>query len=146
VLAGPEGPAESLATRLAAAGFASQRLHTSHAFHSRMMDGAVAPFRAEVAKVRLSPPRIPILSTVTGDWLTPDEATSPDYWAQHMRRPVRFEAAMGLLRAEGRHVAVETGPGRTLSTLAGQGRDGLPAVASLPHAQAGSGCAHRSMI
>ena len=146
VVAGSQAAAEAFVPRLEAAGLTSQRLHTSHAFHSHMMDDAVAPFRAEVARVRLHAPRIPILSTVTGDWLTELEATDADYWAQHMRRPVRFHAAMEVLRAEGRHIAVETGPGRTLATLAGQGQGGLPGVASLPHAQAETACAHRSMI
>lgn len=146
VLAGPQEAAEALVPRLEAAGLTTQRLHTSHAFHSRTMDPAVAPLRAEVARLRLRAPRIPILSTVTGDWLTPSEATDPDYWAQQMRRPVRFHQAMEVLRAEGRHVAVEVGPGRTLATLAAQGPAGLPGVASLPHARSEAGCAHRSMI
>lgn len=149
VLAGSEEAAAAVLPVLEAAGFVTSRLHTSHAFHSHMMEPALAPFRAAVAKVKLRAPRIPILSTVIGDWLTEQEATDPDYWAGHMRRPVRFHDAMQTLWAEGRHIFLETGPGRTMATLAGQNPDrrrAQPALASLPHAQATDADAHLSML
>jgi amino acid adenylation domain-containing protein len=149
VLAGSEEAAAAVLPVLEAAGFVTSRLHTSHAFHSHMMEPAVAPFRAAVAKIKLRAPQIPILSTVIGDWLTEQEATDPDYWAGHMRRPVRFYDAMQTLWAEGKHIFLETGPGRTMSTLAGQNPDrrrAQPALASLPHAQAENADAHLSML
>ncbi|MGL4308871.1 MAG: amino acid adenylation domain-containing protein [Paracoccaceae bacterium] len=149
VLAGSEDAAAKIIPGLEAAGFVTSRLHTSHAFHSYMMDAAVAPFRDAVAKLTLRAPRIPIVSTVTGDWLTEAEATDPDYWANHMRRPVRFYDAVQVLWAEGRHMFLETGPGRTMSVLAGQNPDrkaAQPALASLPHAQAEQADSHRSML
>ena len=149
VLAGSEAAAAAVLPVLEAAGFVTSRLHTSHAFHSHMMDQAVAPFRDAVAKIKLRSPQIPILSTVIGDWLTEQEATDPDYWAGHMRRPVRFYDAMQTLWAEGRHIFLETGPGRTMATLAGQNPDrrrAQPALASLPHAQAENADAHLSML
>ncbi len=149
VLAGSEAAAAAVLPVLEAAGFVTSRLHTSHAFHSHMMEPALEPFRAAVAKIKLRAPQIPILSTVIGDWLTEQEATDPDYWAGHMRRPVRFYDAMQTLWAEGRHIFLETGPGRTMSTLAGQNPDrrrAQPALASLPHAQAENADAHLSML
>lgn len=149
VLAGSEDAATALLPVLEAAGFVTSRLHTSHAFHSHMMEPALAPFRTAVAKIKLRAPRIPILSTVIGDWLTDQEATDPDYWAGHMRRPVRFYDAMQTLWAEGRHIFLETGPGRTMATLAGQNPDrrrAQPALASLPHAQSTDADAHLSML
>ena len=149
VLAGSEAAAAAVLPVLEAAGFVTSRLHTSHAFHSHMMEPALAPFRAAVAKITLRAPKIPILSTVIGDWLTEQEATDPDYWAGHMRRPVRFYDAMQTLWAEGRHIFLETGPGRTMSTLVGQNPDrrrAQPALASLPHAQAENADAHLSML
>lgn len=149
VLAGPEAAAAALLPVLEAAGFVTSRLHTSHAFHSHMMEPAVSPFRDAVAKIKLRAPNIPILSTVIGDWLTEQEATDPDYWASHMRRPVRFYDAMQTLWAEGKHIFLETGPGRTMATLAGQNPDrrrAQPALASLPHAQATDADAHVSML
>ncbi|MFZ5750407.1 MAG: amino acid adenylation domain-containing protein [Pseudomonadota bacterium] len=138
VLAGPEEAAADLTPALEAAGLAVSALHTSHAFHSAMMEPAVEPFRAAVSRLHLAAPRIPILSTVTGDWLSGNEARDPSYWAGHMRAPVRFLDALQVLWAEGGRLLIETGPGRTLATLALQSpdRSRVPAaIASLPHAR-----------
>jgi acyl transferase domain-containing protein len=82
VVAGPHEPLRAFASRLGELGIAAKELHTSHAFHSRMMDGAVDPFLSLVSEVPLSAPKIPIASTVTGTWLTPELATDPTYWAK----------------------------------------------------------------
>lgn len=120
VVSGPHAALNRLQATLASAGVACRALRTSHAFHSHMMEPVVAPLRAEVARLRLSPPRIPIISTATGDWLTSQEAVSPDYWASHLREPVRFASAIGrILDAESR-VLLEAGPRATLCTLSRQ--------------------------
>ncbi len=115
---------------------ASRRLHTSHAFHSALVEPAVAPFRERVARVERRPPQIPFLSNVTGTWITAEEATDPDYWARHLRQPVRFAPAVVALLAEPRRLLLEVGPGTTLTTLVrrgGEARDRI--VPSLPHPQ-----------
>jgi phthiocerol/phenolphthiocerol synthesis type-I polyketide synthase E len=114
----------------------SRRLHTSHAFHSALLEPAVAPFRERVARVERRPPQIPFLSNVTGTWITAEEATDPDYWARHLRQPVRFAPAVAALLAEPRRLLLEVGPGTTLTTLVrrgGEARDRI--VPSLPHPQ-----------
>ena len=58
------------------------------------------------------------VSSVTGDWIRPEEATSPAYWARHAREPVRFAAGIKTLASSGRSILLEVGPGVTLSTLA----------------------------
>jgi amino acid adenylation domain-containing protein len=137
VLAGPSEAIAALADRLQADGIITRPLNTSHAFHSHMMEPAVAPFRAALAKVPLAAPALPIISTVTGDPLTEAEATDPGYWAAHMRRPVRFHAALQRLWGEGRGLMLEVGPGRTLATLANQDpARRTVALASQPHADA----------
>ena len=146
VVAGPDAAADAILPKMEADGLIVSRLHTSHAFHSHMMDPALAPFRDAVAKLAFNPPQVPILSTVTGDWLTDEEAMSADYWANHMRSPVRFYDAMQTLWAEGQHMFLESGPGRTLSTLAGQNPARSRALASLPHAQAEDSDSHVAML
>ncbi|MEA2691015.1 MAG: hypothetical protein QOJ16_402, partial [Acidobacteriota bacterium] len=140
VAAGPEEAVAGLAARLAAAGVEVRRLHTSHAFHSRMMEPALAAFAREVGRVCFQPPSIPFLSNLTGTWITPAEATDPGYWVRHLRQTVRFsDGVLELLRAPDR-VLLEVGPGRTLSSLVR--RHGSPPAAgaaepavvqSLPH-------------
>ena len=118
VVSGPTEAIEQLERRLKAQGVEGRRLHTSHAFHSALMEPILEPFTEQVKRVRLNPPRIPCVSNVTGDWLTAAEATDPNYWARHLRQAVRFADGVGRLLAEPTQVLLEVGPGRTLSTLA----------------------------
>jgi len=95
-----------------------RRLHTSHAFHSSMMEPILAEFRSHIAKVCLNPPQIPYISNISGQWITTREATDPDYWVRHIRQPVNFAAGLQILLKETQQVLLEIGAGRTLSTLA----------------------------
>jgi phthiocerol/phenolphthiocerol synthesis type-I polyketide synthase E len=135
-VSGPVDAIERLEGRLREAGHESRRLHTSHAFHSSLIEPAVAPFRDLVARVERRPPSIPFLSNVTGGWIRAEEATDPDYWALHLRQPVRFAPAAAALLAEPQRLLLEVGPGTTLTTLlrrGGEARD--RAIASQPHPQ-----------
>jgi len=136
VVAGPEDAVEALRGRLAERGVAARRLHTSHAFHSEMMEPILAPFVQLFAALELKPPQIPYLSNVTGTWITAAQATDPGYWAQHLRQPVRFADGVRALCAEPDRLLLEVGPGNTLATLALRHPDraaGQSAIASLPH-------------
>ena len=90
--------------RLEARGVDCRPLHTSHAFHSSMMDPALPPFVALLQNVRLSPPTIPYVSNVTGTWITAEQATAADYYATHLRQPVRFEVVRSNPRGRSRTV------------------------------------------
>lgn len=94
-----------------------RRLHTSHAFHSHMMEPMMDAFAAQLRQVRLREPQIPYLSNVTGTWITPAQATNPDYWLRHLRHTVHFAAGVETLLSETNHVLLEVGPGQTLSRL-----------------------------
>ena len=136
VVSGPEEAVAELEAALAAEGVAVRRLHTSHAFHSGMMDPILEPFAARVAAVRREAPRIPFVSNHTGAWIRPEEATDPGYWARHLRGAVRFADGLATLTSEEEAVLLEVGPGQTLSSFARQlpGRPAGQAVArSLPH-------------
>ncbi|MFF8772661.1 SDR family NAD(P)-dependent oxidoreductase [Kitasatospora sp. NPDC015120] len=138
VVSGPAGAVDALEHRLKAAGVACRRLHTSHAFHSAAMDGAVAPLVEAVRGVRLSPPRIPFCSNVTGTWITDEEATSPEYWGRHLREPVRFADAAALLLADPSWVLLEVGPGHTLGDFVRRHhawQEGRTVAGSLRHPQ-----------
>jgi acyl transferase domain-containing protein len=85
-----------------------------------MMEPAVAPFLEVVRSVALAAPRLPIVSTATGTWLTAEQATDAAYWARHLRVPVRFAGAVRTLLEGPEWVLLEVGPRATLSTLARQ--------------------------
>ena len=136
VVSGPVEAVEELSARLALQGLTCRRLHTSHAFHSRMMEPVLQPFVEQVKRVRLEPPRLPFLSNVTGTWIRPEEATDPAYWARQLRQGVRFADGVALLLAEPHRILLEVGPGNTLSTLARQhpaAGPGHAMIASLRH-------------
>ncbi|WP_330970569.1 hypothetical protein, partial [Lysobacter sp. A3-1-A15] len=100
-----------------------------------MMQPVVEPFRAAVAAIALSAPQLPMLSTVSGDWLDDATATSPEYWSRHLRKPVRFAGALGRLLDVPARVLLEVGPRSTLSTLSrqhpGVQKQSIDAVATL---------------
>jgi acyl transferase domain-containing protein len=121
VAAGPAALVETLRRQLEADGVAAKLLQTSHAFHSVMMEGAVAPFEALVREVPLAPPKLPIYSTLTGQRLGDAEAVDPAYWARHLREPVRFSpAALAALGQTEHPLFIELGPRNSLSTLVRQ--------------------------
>ncbi|MFK8081936.1 MAG: type I polyketide synthase [Granulosicoccus sp.] len=98
----------------------TQKVHTSHAFHSAMMDPIVNEFRCKINEIELHEATIPMLSTVTGTWLGDDEASSADYWAANIRKTVQFSQAMLALESETSGYLLEVGPGQTLTRLARQ--------------------------
>jgi amino acid adenylation domain-containing protein len=121
VAAGPFDAIAALQASLQEEDIPSRPLQTSHAFHSAMMDGAVAPFEALVGEVTLSRPAIPIFSTLTGRLLEDTEATSAAYWARHLRGTVQFSSAVRNAVAQtARPLFVEAGPRNMLSTLVRQ--------------------------
>jgi acyl transferase domain-containing protein len=121
VVAGPSDAIETLRRSLQEEDIASRLLQTSHAFHSSMMDAAVEPFEALVREVALQAPTLPIYSTLTGRRLDDAEATSPAYWARHLRGTVQFSPAVENAMADAvRPLFIEVGPRNTLATLVRQ--------------------------
>ena len=120
VVSGPIDEIGKLEVRLVSQGMRCRRLRTSHAFHSAMMEPALEPFKEYLNRVKLSPPEIPFVSNLTGHWITPAEATDPNYWANHLRQTVRFSEGLQELLKGFEGAFVEVGPGDTLTTLAKQ--------------------------
>ncbi|WP_179379314.1 non-ribosomal peptide synthetase/type I polyketide synthase [Jannaschia marina] len=120
VYAGPDEAIDAFRADLEAQGIACTRLHTSHAFHSAMMDPVCAALEAEARTHDFAAPTIPYVSCVTGTWITTAEATDPAYWARHCRACVNFETAIRTLCADMPPALVEVGPGRTLGAFAAQ--------------------------
>lgn len=120
VVAGPLEAIEAMVQVLDTHQVVSKLLHTSHAFHSAMMEPAVPAFVDAMAKVSPQKGQIRIVSTCTGTDLTDDEAADPEYWGRHMRMPVRFSEAISTLLDEEGKVFLEVGPRDVLATLTRQ--------------------------
>lgn len=117
VASGPHDAIDRLERQLAEAGHACSRLHTSHAFHSAMMEPIMEPFRRKVSEMTLRAPAIPYISNVSGTWITAEEAVEPEYWVRHLRGAVRFADGLRELLRDGKAVFVEAGPGNALSAF-----------------------------
>ncbi|MBL8346079.1 MAG: SDR family NAD(P)-dependent oxidoreductase [Rubrivivax sp.] len=117
-VSGPTDALETMVARLARAGIEARTLLTSHAFHSEMMAPALPAFTALLERVALQAPARRFISNVSGTWITPEQATSPAYWAEHLRRPVLFEAGLRTLAADPALMFLEVGPGQGLGALA----------------------------
>ncbi|MBV8885706.1 MAG: aminotransferase class III-fold pyridoxal phosphate-dependent enzyme, partial [Chroococcidiopsidaceae cyanobacterium CP_BM_RX_35] len=120
VVSGPTEAITTLQQELQTEDIACRHLHTSHAFHSPMMDAIIAPFADVVRTIRLAPPQIPFVSTVSADWITDEQATDPMYWAKHLRATVRFAEGVQTLWQQPDRVLLEVGPRTTTATLARQ--------------------------
>jgi acyl transferase domain-containing protein/acyl carrier protein len=120
VLSGTNEAIDEIEKQLGCLNVGSRRLHTSHAFHSNMMEPVLRAFTEEVEKLQLHPPAIPYLSNVSGNWITDSEATDPNYWAEQLRGTVRFSDGLTKLLANFSGAVLEVGPGQSLSAIAKQ--------------------------
>jgi amino acid adenylation domain-containing protein len=120
IVSGPTPAIDELERELNARGAEGQRLHTSHAFHSGMMEPAIKPFVELVKQIGLHPPKIPYISNVTGRWITAAQVMEPNYWGEHLRQTVRFADGLSELLKDPSTVVLEAGPGKGMSGLARQ--------------------------
>ncbi|WP_329377769.1 type I polyketide synthase [Streptomyces sp. NBC_01351] len=129
VVSGVETAVMAVGEHFAAAGRKTSRLAVSHAFHSALMDPMLDEFRAIAAQLTFNEPRIPAVSTVTGqvsnDW------QSAEYWVGQVREAVRFGDAVEALAQQGATRFLEIGPDGILTGLAAQGLDEAVLVAAV---------------
>lgn len=136
VVSGPEEAIAEFEARLSSKGASGRRLHTSHAFHSQMMDEILPAFAGEVSRVSLKPPKLPYISNVSGTWIRAEEATDPAYWTRQLRQAVRFADGVAELLKAPRRILLEVGPGNSLASLVRQHPSRTSThvvVSSLPH-------------
>ncbi|MBE7150061.1 acyltransferase domain-containing protein [Bacillus mycoides] len=120
VVAGPTEVVKQFEKLLEERKVGCRHLHTSHAFHSTMMEPILDAFIREVEQIKLMTPTIPYISNVTGTWITEEEAVDPNYWGCHLRQTVRFAEGVKELLAIPNCTLIEIGPGRTLGTFVRQ--------------------------
>lgn len=128
VISGYKPEVEIAEQRLQRQGVAVKRLAVSHAFHSPQMAQIEEVFEDVARKVRFAPPRIELISSVTGNSISQAELSEPAYWRRQIRQPVLFAKAIRTLQSKGPAAFLEAGPGSTLRSLARQTITGPEAV------------------
>ena len=138
VVSGPEEAVAAFATLAESEGIGTRPVATSHAFHSALMEPVVEEFTRAVSQVTLGEPTVPFLSNVSGDWITAQEATDPEYWGRHVLATVEFARGVQVLAEDPSLALLEVGPGQTLRSLAARTLAGAQprlTVATMPHRQ-----------
>jgi acyl transferase domain-containing protein/SAM-dependent methyltransferase len=142
VLSGTNEAIQNAEAALAVESIPTRRLHTSHAFHSAMMDSILPEFEDHVARFKLSAPALPFVASLTGKWAD-GAVTQPRYWSAQLRSTVRFADGIQTVTqanspAGKNAIYLEAGPGSTLSTFVSETakRDGKRPIclATLPGA------------
>ena len=134
VASGPKDEIAALEERLKLEGISATPLHTSHAFHSVMMEPAVGPLVELLRGIDLKPPQLAFISNITGEWITDEQATDPEYWGRHLREPVLFHKGLSTIHDQMPSLFLEVGPGRALTTLArSSGGEDMVVHSSLAH-------------
>ncbi|QSB16037.1 SDR family NAD(P)-dependent oxidoreductase [Natronosporangium hydrolyticum] len=115
VLSGDEAAVLACAEAFEQSGRPTIRLRVSHAFHSPLMEPMLEQFRAVAEGISYHPPRLPVISTVTGEPVDPARFATPEYWVEQIRRPVRYYEAVQQLVGSGVTTLLEVGPDAALT-------------------------------
>ncbi len=138
VVSGPSSAINDFDKTMQSQGVKTMTLHTSHAFHSKMMDPAIAPFIKVFDNIQLNDPQVPFISCLEGSWISTQNAKDPEYWAKQLRHTVQFTKGVQTLNEFKSKVMIEVGPGTTLSSAIKQHPDNeeyQTVISSLHHAK-----------
>ena len=117
VVSGDSDALTALRRQWHTAGYRTTPLRVSHAFHSHHIDPMLEEFRTILQRLSFQPPARTVLSSLTGQPLTPRQACSPRYWADQARATVRFHDAIHWLTHHHTTTYLELGPDATLTPL-----------------------------
>lgn len=138
VVSGPVEAVQVLADVLTAEGVETRHVHIAVAAHSTLVEPILNDFRDQLERVTFHRPKRPFLSNLTGDWITDEQATDPDYWVSHLRSTVLFSDGVSKLLEDPERIFLEIGPGQVLSTLTRQNLRrgaGHTVIATIRHPQ-----------
>jgi malonyl CoA-acyl carrier protein transacylase len=128
VLSGADEMLEAAIPQLKEAGLRTMRLRVQGPFHSPAIAPAVPAFRAALAEVEVSAPRVPVIS---GSTALPFDDVGRRL-AEALVSPVRWRETLLRLHELGARRYVETGPGSVLTGLVRRTLDGVEATVLSP--------------
>ena len=116
VVSGLAGALEALVDGWTAEGLRVERLATSHAFHSALMEPVLDEL--EAAAPEMTPLSIPLVTNLEGAVVEAGAAPARGHWRRHAREPVAFERSVSALAAGDVGILVEIGPAPVLGAMA----------------------------
>jgi len=114
-------------------GIKSQKLKTSHAFHSEMMLPVLKEYSQKVSGITIGTPSIQYYSNLTGKQIVPSDLENPEYWSDHILKTVNFSAALQDMMQQDNLIFIEVGPGKTLSNFVRQHQQKAISINALRH-------------
>ncbi|MGW0957594.1 type I polyketide synthase [Streptomyces gelaticus] len=117
VVSGDEPAVREVAAHFRERGRPVTPLRVGHAFHSARMEPVLAEFADVVRRLSFAAPRLPLITAVPGRAATAEEVCTPEFWVDHVRRPVRFADSVAHLGEQGAAHYVELGPDGVLTGL-----------------------------
>ncbi len=118
VISGPHESVEAALREFSAQRVRNQRLATSHAFHSGLMEPAMDAWRRIVETVQFRRAQLPCVCNVSGKLLDAEQILDSDYWGRHLRQAVQFAGSVATLADLGCDVVLELGPQPVLTGMA----------------------------
>ncbi|WP_373120838.1 type I polyketide synthase [Mycobacterium marinum] len=115
VVAGPKDEIRAFSQRLNEAGIPVRRVRATHAFHSSSMEPMLEEFQEFLSRQQLRAPQTPLLSNLTGTWLSEQQVTDPATWARQISSTVRFADELDVVLSQPNRILVEIGPGGSLT-------------------------------
>jgi acyl transferase domain-containing protein len=129
VVSGESDAVRQALQRLAESGIDSRALPIAAAFHSKLAEPAQAGLAEALARISLTHPRIPALSTVTGEFMPETAAAIRKLLVDQLCAPVDFVSVVRRLYDHGARTFVEVGPKRVLTPFVSETLAGLEHVA-----------------
>ncbi|HRQ13822.1 MAG TPA: beta-ketoacyl synthase N-terminal-like domain-containing protein, partial [Promineifilum sp.] len=95
-------------------GYQAMQLPVSHAFHTRIVAPASAPLRKMLDRMHITPPRLPLVANVTGDFYPASENEIKDLLEKQIASPVQWVKGLQTMHNAGVRTFIEIGPKRAL--------------------------------
>ncbi|WP_454561571.1 type I polyketide synthase [Mycobacterium haemophilum] len=115
VVAGPKDQIRAFSQRLNEAGIPVRRVRATHAFHTSSMNPMLAEFSEFLSRQQLRVPSTPLLSNLTGTWMSEQQVTDPESWTRQISSTIRFADELDVVLSQPGRVLVEVGPGGSLT-------------------------------
>ncbi len=120
VVSGPATDIETILKRFESEGIRAQRLNTTRAFHSALVEPALDELESYVSGIAIESPSLTVISNLTGGVVESGMTLDAAYWRRHAREPVAFADGVRALADLGADLIVEMGPHSVLGPMAMQ--------------------------